>query len=193
MNTEQLQHYTTCVGIYKITAPDGYYYIGSTINFSRRLKKHFNSLVKNCHPNARMQNKFNKYPEGWIFEIIQPTTREELHIVEQLFLNKHCEDPLCMNLCKSVTAPMYNRKHTQIARDKIKNANLGKTGYWKGKTKSETSKQKASDKLKGVPRSESVKNKISASRKGYKEPLDVIAAKRARMKEYWRLKKLANS
>ena len=48
--------------IYKITNKvDGRFYIGSTINFEKRKKKHINTLIKSKHHNLFLQRAFNKY------------------------------------------------------------------------------------------------------------------------------------
>ena len=59
-------------GIYKITNTiTNNFYIGSTVNFYNRFKKHRHSLNNNKHENIHLQRAFNKYGEDFFeFKII---------------------------------------------------------------------------------------------------------------------------
>jgi group I intron endonuclease len=59
--------------IYKITNKiNSKFYIGSTINFDRRIKDHFRRLKNNNHHSIKLQNSYNKYgEENFIVEILE--------------------------------------------------------------------------------------------------------------------------
>lgn len=79
-------------GVYRITNTiNNKLYIGSTCeNFIIRWKSHINTLRRNTHKNAHLQNAFNKYGEkSFIFEIIEVCEKEDTLNREQLYLNKH--------------------------------------------------------------------------------------------------------
>ena len=50
------------VGIYKITnLIDGKVYIGQTVNYNKRKKRHLSSLENGNHHNEHLQRAFDKY------------------------------------------------------------------------------------------------------------------------------------
>lgn len=76
-------------GIYRITcAVTGGFYIGSSINLSRRWSEHRNSLRKNAHSNRKLQHAWNKYGEDvFIFEILELVLSAFLIEREQYWLD----------------------------------------------------------------------------------------------------------
>ena len=69
---------TTC--IYKIeNLKNNKVYIGSTIDFKRRIWKHQSELRLNRHPSKKLQNAWNHYnEENFSFDIIEECQKEEL-------------------------------------------------------------------------------------------------------------------
>jgi group I intron endonuclease len=59
-------------GIYKISNTiNGKYYIGSSKNIHRRIKRHFYELKRGIHHSTHLQNAYNKYgKESFIYEIV---------------------------------------------------------------------------------------------------------------------------
>jgi len=53
-------------GIYKIqsTVKPDRFYIGSSVNISKRWSCHINDLRKNKHHSSKLQNHYNKYGES---------------------------------------------------------------------------------------------------------------------------------
>ena len=50
--------------VYKITnIVNGKFYVGSTIDFNRRVKNHFNFLRNGAHHSIKLQNSFKKHDE----------------------------------------------------------------------------------------------------------------------------------
>lgn len=65
-------------------------YIGSTINFQNRARRHFNSLERKDHHSLYLQRAWNKYGKNnFIFEIIRlVNNKNKLEKIEQKFLDK---------------------------------------------------------------------------------------------------------
>lgn len=123
---EQIQYnipVDTLSGIYKITAPGGYYYIGSSKNFKNRCYCHTNDLKNNKHTNPILQNKFNSNPIGWSMELIEETTGKLLY-TEQTHLDQYYGNEYCMNINpKAISPPNQKGKHwvrTDEYRKKLK-------------------------------------------------------------------------
>lgn len=65
------------------------YYVGQTINFTRRLKKHINDLTHNVHSNITLQNDWNQYGiKNFQFIILELCSNKELDNREQYWI-KH--------------------------------------------------------------------------------------------------------
>jgi len=94
-------------GIYKITASNGCYLIGSTKNLIKRWSSHFSLLRKNIHENSRLQRVYNKYPNGWKCEVIQNVLpiKNVLLEEEQKHIDIHFGRPKCMNLNSKSNMP----------------------------------------------------------------------------------------
>jgi group I intron endonuclease len=76
-------------GIYKIiNKKTNDFYIGSSKNIDKRIKRHFNDLLNNKHNNIHLQRVYNKYGKDiFIVEIIEKCNQEDLLIKEQFYLN----------------------------------------------------------------------------------------------------------
>lgn len=95
-------------------------YIGSTINFKQRKSDHLSRLRKNKHPNAYLQNSWNKYgEENFVIEILERCKIEDLLTREQyyidLYYGKNCyniEKIACNNIVNSKNSiySIYNEK-----------------------------------------------------------------------------------
>lgn len=118
-------------GIYRVLCPTGHYYIGSTENFSKRWQEHTRMLQKGKHANKHMQNRFDKYPIGWTFEVIERITpdRKQLIAVEQKHLSSVVgKDPMCMNINESAERPSRAGiciPHTEETKRKLSIAHQG--------------------------------------------------------------------
>jgi group I intron endonuclease len=92
-------------GIYKITTSDGHYYIGSTNSFKDRFKEHECTLRLRTHSNPHMTNRYHASADVWVYERVEEVPVDRLLIVEQMYLDKHCGNPLCMNINRSAIKP----------------------------------------------------------------------------------------
>jgi len=128
-------------GIYKITAPNGHYYYGSTINFKKRWYLHFCNIQ-----NTHIKNVYKKYPTGWVCEAIERVEpiKEILAQAEQRYITEHFGKPGCMNINPIASIPPNN----------------------KGRKMSLESITKRVSKVIGVKRPAEVCVKISATKKG---------------------------
>lgn len=90
-------------GIYLITCKaSGRFYIGRSKELSIREFAHFRDLAMDEHPNAYLQNVYNKYGhDSLCFEVLAMIPEEDLQEAEQLLLDMHFDDPKCMNISRS--------------------------------------------------------------------------------------------
>lgn len=149
------------IGIYCITnIYTNQKYIGRSINIKKRFSKHKRLLRCNIHINKHLQNSWNFYKENTFdFKILLLAEPDELERYEQKYLNS-LDYNSDFNICKSSTAPMYKRKHTEITKQKISNGNLGKK-------MSQSAKNAISKANSGSKRTEKQKSFIS-ERRSYK-------------------------
>ena len=76
-------------GVYKIlNLINGNHYIGSTSDFKRREKQHFNELAKGKHHNYKLQEEFNSFGfNSFRFSVIENCHVPQLQSREQFYLN----------------------------------------------------------------------------------------------------------
>lgn len=102
-------------------------YIGSAVNFDRRIAAHFSTLRRNCHKNPHLQNSFNKYGEEsfiWeILEIIEDVSK--LISVEEAYIKMFDVEDRLYNICKEVPSSRLGSKMTTEAKQKISKAQIG--------------------------------------------------------------------
>lgn len=87
-------------GIYKITCKtNGRFYIGRSVNISKRFYQHKNKLKNRDHFNIIMQASYNKYgPDSFVYEVICTCPEEDLNSLEQFYIDKYWENPLLSNI-----------------------------------------------------------------------------------------------
>ena len=75
-------------GIYKITnLYNGKIYIGQTQNLYERHKEHFSALYRGCHPNALMQEDWQKYSKYFRWEIVELCAENKLNEREKYWID----------------------------------------------------------------------------------------------------------
>jgi len=180
------------IGVYKITAPDGHYYIGSTNNLKERILRHFSDLRNNrkIKDNKEWQYRYNAHLDWiWTYELLEQCFQEDqLLTVEQKYLDLHYGLPLCLNVNPFATKPpsakgrvpsletiskisatniLTKKKNPMSIENRIKISFSNKT-----RIVSEETRKKMSDALKArhkkQPQRHSIetRSKISASKKG---------------------------
>lgn len=94
----------TCA-VYRLThCPSGYFYIGSSRDFTNRRKHHEYLLSRGEHTIPQLQELFNQHPDlstlRW--DVILVNDRETGYLTEQKLLDEAKGDPLLLNLSSGV-------------------------------------------------------------------------------------------
>jgi group I intron endonuclease len=134
-------------GIYRITnTVNGKIYFGQSNKIRARWTKHKSKLNKNVHPNAHLQNAWNKHGvDAFICEVLVYCSVDYLQNMEQVVLDLHASEDYCYNIGLDADNPMRGLKMTDEQRKKISEAK-------KGSTLSEEHRNKISDSLRGYKR-----------------------------------------
>lgn len=101
----------TC-GIYKIiNIKNGKFYIGSSSNIEKRIRRHIKDLYKNRHHSVYLQRSFNKHKiESFLWTIIQKTSPDELRKIEQLYLD-NIDYKNCYNISSCASGGNLTKNH----------------------------------------------------------------------------------
>ena len=157
-------------------------YYGSTIDFRRRSKDHYNLLCDNKHFNIHLQRAWNKYgANDFVFEVVEIVTdKAKMLIREQWYLDHAVKWGKDFNIAKSAGSPAIpwtkERRQAQARvmtgkilpastrerMGKAHKANGQKPPSPKGKTLPEAQKKKIGDANRGKVRSKELRAKISA-------------------------------
>lgn len=100
----------------------GKYYLGSSINFSRRLKCHLSDLSLQKHDNGRVQNAWNKYGEkNFIWLKVKECKDANVTEIEQFYLDKYqpWNNQIGLNISKYADSVMRGRKHSEESKKKM--------------------------------------------------------------------------
>lgn len=150
----------TC-GIYKLTAPDGRCYIGSSVRVEKRLRQHRWSLAENKHYNGRLQRAWNTHGH-FDFEIVERCEQSMLKEREQYWMDEL--QPYLIqcgfNIARSSTVVPGSEERNRHSGDALK-----------GHPTSEETRRKMSDAQRGIsrrPHTEEEKRKIGEASKGHK-------------------------
>jgi predicted GIY-YIG superfamily endonuclease len=123
--------------VYKISFPNGKFYIGSTYQKDNlRKTMHFHQLRKKKHYNKHLQKNFNIYGEKFTkFQIIQNNIEVEiLREVEQIWIGAlcalHSDNKKGLNICAEtnffLTKNIKRKPHTKLTKFKISSSLKGK-------------------------------------------------------------------
>jgi group I intron endonuclease len=92
-------------------------YIGSTVDYKKRISQHRKQLIKNKHHSYLLQRSFNKHKVEFIFEILTHEPIQTLRSREAEFFEilkpKY-------NVSKDTVSPMAGRKHSPETREKMR-------------------------------------------------------------------------
>lgn len=93
------------------------FYIGSAKNLRIRARDHVNKLKRNGHPNALLQNSWNKYGKDTIvFSVVELCSVENLLLTEQKHIDLSYDNQIkCMNLCPTAGSRI-GFKHTEATK-----------------------------------------------------------------------------
>ena len=144
-------------------------YYGSSKNIQTRWYQHKYKLRKNKHHNQHLQNAWNKYGEpAFEFTVMVYCAEEHLEELEKVFIKN---DPTCYNIAQDTKAPMRGLKHSFEAREKIRQAGLGR------ECKPET-REKIRQANLGKPKSLEHAKNISLGKSGKKQTPEAIEQNR---------------
>ena len=140
--------------IYKIiNIKTNKFYIGSTINFEKRKKRHISDLRKNKHHCLYLQNAYNKYGENaFIFKerILQIKNKEELLQIEERYINFCWKSGMLYNVSKKGSGGDLISYHPNIEEIK-KKTSFSLKKMWKSKSVEEKKEYAEKKKGKGNP------------------------------------------
>jgi group I intron endonuclease len=157
------------VGIYKIRNKlNGKFYIGSSVDISRRFSHHQLDLSKNKHDNPHLQNAWNKYGgENFEFEIVRLCSKINLLSEEQKDLDSSVGTAECYNIRENAKCPVApGSKRPRWVVEKISSAQKGKPRW-----------------------TEEQKRQMSIDRKGRKHSPETISKFLNRKSSYENIKK----
>lgn len=164
-------------GVYLIkNCINGKVYVGSTLNFSSRIKRHRADLAKNKHHSIKLQRSYNKYNhQNFEFIPIQYCSKEYLIKIEQYWIdyfdsynNGYNSSPNAGNCLgykqtdehkRKISAGLKGFKRSEENKQNMRLANIGKVI-------TQEQKDKISKKLMGHTHSEKTKIKLSKIGKG---------------------------
>ena len=112
-------------GVYRIELGNGRFYVGSSIDLRQREARHLSQLKSRTHPNCIMQRSFDKH-DVFEFTIVECCVTDELLTREQLLLDAHFNNPLCVNLAPTAGSSL-GVKHSANTRAKMSAAGRGRT------------------------------------------------------------------
>lgn len=159
--------------IYKLTSPNGKFYIGQTINFTNRYKKYKYNDFKGQKKLWNNCQKHNWNPTETIEIIENLVLIHDLDSREQFWINKYDSYKIGLN---SDLGGKGRRgfKHSKETKEKLRQANIGKTHSDETKKKisdasinmSMETRKKIGDSHRGKKISDKHKKKISEANKG---------------------------
>jgi len=164
-------------GIYCITIGPKFY-IGSCINFEKRMKEHTRKLGYGTHVNAYVQSSFDKY-QTFDAEIMEFCSPSNLEAREQFYIDQWFDNDDCLNL-RPHARTMLGFKHSDASREKIRQIRTGTTS-------SDETKAKLSIVHSGRKHTDATKQKMSDAKMGTVVSLDT------RVKQSSRKRKLSDS
>lgn len=159
-------------GIYQITHKNtGRFYIGSTVNLTKRERIHRQRLLRGNHHNVHLQEIATaEGVDAFEWEILELCPLDELKDREQVYLDKFVGSPQCINIAKDAMAPTRGLK---LPLTEIQKVRIGMA--LKGKPKTEEHRQALSNAARTRKRRSYdvvAARKISQSQRKYERPSD---------------------
>lgn len=152
-------------GYYILThTPSGLFYIGSSYDVDRRIKRHRRELEQNNHVNRRLQDVFTKWSDFSI-KITETDTVEEANKGEQKLIDRHHGSKLCCNVSTSSTNGLQGVVGIVSTETRIKNLEKAAEAR-RGSTLSESHKANISAAHKGKRLTDEHRSKLSAVKMG---------------------------
>jgi group I intron endonuclease len=156
-------------GIYEIVnLNDGYMtaYIGSSQNIEARWRDHKSDLRRGIHCNSHLQRAYDKYgSDSFAWGIIEILEQAALVDREQYWLDEYRAVGKVYNLAMVIEAPFQGRKHTDAAKEKVRQSRLGKP-TWRGRKHTAEARAKISRALTGRKLDKAWRQKLREARLG---------------------------
>jgi len=110
-------------GLYQINIGD-YFYFGQTQDFKQRKSKHLWHLKKGTHRNKFMQNVYDKHQDFHFQEVLHCSV-DELNQQEQRLLDAFWGTEGCLNISKDAEAVQRGLKRSEETKKKLSEAMKG--------------------------------------------------------------------
>ena len=104
--------------VYSIDFPNGMFYVGRTVDVSRRAKRHFHESMRSAHSNTAMERCFKKYKFQETWGVIKTFgAAKEAVDFEAMYIEEFWDDPLFLNQKRGdkFTALENERQHSKLA------------------------------------------------------------------------------
>lgn len=167
-------------GIYKIVNNiNKKVYIGSSKNIRHRWAVHLHELKNNKHHSIRLQRSFNKYGvDSFEFVVIEYCELDKLLQLEVDYINEYnsCLPENGYNMVENVSNPMFGRKHTEQAKEKM----MGRIPWNKGLKNpySDENLKVRSVKMSNLPRSREwclkIGNSVRGGKNGFAKKVEIL-------------------
>jgi len=156
----------TLVGIYEIRNKiNNKFYIGSSIDLTKRFHSHKGKLNRNVHKNQHLQSSWNKYiGDNFEFKVLIYCNESTLYVYEQLFIDEL--DPE-YNICRFVRSKLGYVTLDDV-KEKIAAAQRGIPRRPHTREESRAKSLRQLGKKHSVSMSEEAKEKIRQARLGKK-------------------------
>lgn len=137
------------------------FYIGSSVNLSKRVWEHFYALKKGTHYNNHLQRSYDKYSKYFVGFVLEEIEEDKLIEREQYWIDTMdaSNHEIGYNILPSAYS-FKGHKFSDKTKRKMSELKSGENHYNFGKSLSETTKQRISDGNKGKVRSEEAKEKL---------------------------------
>jgi len=157
---------------YRLSFPDGTFYVGSTWNPNRRFTNHKHYCNNGTHYNHKLQTAWKTFGNPALQILNYYATREEAFEAEQEILNEFFGTEECLNLSSNAKSVLFTeesriKSHSVEARKKRSATNKGKVLTEEHKVKLSLAKRGNTNGKgnAGKVRTPEHKNKISLARK----------------------------
>jgi len=104
--------------VYSIDFPNGMFYVGRTVDISRRAKRHFQESMRCVHNNTAMQRCFKKYKFQETWGVVKTFgSAEEAVDFERMYIEEFWDDPMFLNQKRGdkIDALENERRHSKVA------------------------------------------------------------------------------
>ena len=153
---------------YRLSFPDGTFYVGSTKNTYRRFTNHKNECKHRTHYNHKVLDAWDTFGEPALQVLNVYETREEAFEAEQEILNEFFGTEECLNLSSNAKNVLFTeesrmKSHSVEARKKRSASHKGKVVSAESRAKMSASQKGKKSPMLGLVHKEETKNKIASS------------------------------